>query len=167
MQGRFPMLRAPRPRWRALLLAGALTLGTAAAVPAAAGPASALDNGLALTPPMGFNDWNAFGCNVDEQLIKQTADFFVSSGLKDAGYQYVNIDDCWMTHQRDPQTGRLVPDPVKFPDGISGTADYVHSLGLKLASTRTPVPPRARATRAASGMSRPTRGRSPTGASTT
>ncbi|GAA5201242.1 NPCBM/NEW2 domain-containing protein [Rugosimonospora acidiphila] len=95
-------------------------------------PALALDNGLARTPPMGFNDWNAFGCNVSEQLIKQTADFFVSSGLKAAGYQYVNIDDCWMTHTRDPQTGRLVPDPVKFPDGISGTADYVHSLGLKL-----------------------------------
>ncbi len=55
-----------------------------------------LDNGLALTPPMGFNDWNAFGCNVDEQLIKQTADLFVSSGLKAAGYEYVNIDDCWL-----------------------------------------------------------------------
>jgi alpha-galactosidase len=80
---------------------------------------------------MGFNDWNAFGCNGDEQLIKQTADYFVSSGLKDAGYNYVNIDDCWLTHSRDAD-GRLVPDPVKFPDGISGTADYVHSLGLKL-----------------------------------
>jgi alpha-galactosidase len=99
---------------------------------AAAPRVQALDNGLALTPPMGFNDWNAFGCNVSEQLIKQTADFFVSSGMKAAGYDYVNIDDCWMTHQRDPDTGRLVPDPVKFPDGIKGTADYVHSLGLKL-----------------------------------
>jgi alpha-galactosidase len=99
---------------------------------AAAPRAQALDNGLARTPPMGFNDWNAFGCNVSEQLIKETADFFVSSGMKDAGYQYVNIDDCWMTHQRDPATGRLVPDPAKFPDGIKGTADYVHSLGLKL-----------------------------------
>jgi alpha-galactosidase len=97
-----------------------------------AGPAAALDNGLALTPPMGFNDWNAFGCNVNEQLIKDTADLFVSSGLKAAGYQYVNIDDCWLTHQRDPQTGRLVPDPVKFPDGVKGTADYVHAKGLKL-----------------------------------
>src|SRR5262245_9660802 len=99
---------------------------------AAPQPAYALDNGLTATPPMGFNDWNAFGCNVSEQLIKQTADFFVSNGLKDAGYQYVNIDDCWMTHSRDPQTGRLVPDPVKFPDGIAGTADYVHAKGLKL-----------------------------------
>jgi alpha-galactosidase len=95
-------------------------------------PAYALDNGLATTPPMGFNDWNAFQCNVSEQLIKDTADLFVSSGLKAAGYQYVNIDDCWMTHDRDPQTGRLIPDPAKFPDGIKGTADYVHSKGLKL-----------------------------------
>jgi alpha-galactosidase len=94
--------------------------------------AYALDNGLALTPPMGFNDWNAFRCNVTEQLIEQTADFFLTSGLKDAGYRYVNIDDCWMTPNRDPDTGRLVPDPVKFPNGIKGTADYVHGKGLKL-----------------------------------
>ena len=108
----------------ALLVAG---LGVVVASP----PAEAVDNGLAKTPPMGFNDWNSFGCNVDEQLIKQTADYFVSSGLKDAGYNYVNIDDCWLTHSRDAD-GKLVPDPVKFPDGIKGTADYVHSLGLKL-----------------------------------
>src|SRR3954447_15389693 len=108
-----------------------LICGAAAVQLAAAPSALALDNGLAKTPPMGFNDWNAFGCNVSEQLIKQTADFFVSSGMKAAGYDYVNIDDCWMTHSRDAD-GRLVPDPVKFPDGIKGTADYVHSLGLKL-----------------------------------
>jgi alpha-galactosidase len=117
-------------RWRASLLAAALTVGGAAAV-ATAPPALALDNGLALTPPMGFNDWNAFGCNVDEQLIKQTADYFVSSGLKAAGYKYVNIDDCWLEKQRSAD-GHLVPDPAKFPDGIKGTADYVHSKGLKL-----------------------------------
>src|SRR5882757_5548717 len=64
-------------------------------------PALALDNGLARTPPMGFNDWNAFGCNVSEALIEQTADYLVSSGLKAAGYTYVNIDDCWMTGSRD------------------------------------------------------------------
>jgi alpha-galactosidase len=111
------------------MAAGVLVTGLSVVL--AAAPAKALDNGLAKTPPMGFNDWNAFGCNVDEQLIKQTADYFVSSGLKDAGYNYVNIDDCWMTHDRDAD-GKLVPDPVKFPDGISGTADYVHSKGLKL-----------------------------------
>ena len=110
------------------MLGGAVTV--TAAVPAT--PAFALDNGLARTPPMGFNDWNAFGCGVSEQLIKDTADLFVSSGLKAAGYQYVNIDDCWMTRSRDPQTDRLVPDAAKFPDGIAGTADYVHGKGLKL-----------------------------------
>jgi alpha-galactosidase len=113
----------------ACVAAGLLVTGLSVVL--AAAPAQALDNGLAKTPPMGFNDWNSFGCNVDEQLIKQTADYFVSSGLKDAGYNYVNIDDCWLTHSRDA-AGKLVPDPLKFPDGISGTADYVHSLGLKL-----------------------------------
>jgi alpha-galactosidase len=130
---------APRSvRQRAAAAVGALSMAlglTATAVVAeqviAQSPAGAIDNGLALTPPMGFNDWNAFGCNVSEQLIKDTADFFVKSGMKDAGYQYVNIDDCWMTHNRDAE-GRLVPDPVKFPDGIKGTADYVHAKGLKL-----------------------------------
>ncbi|WP_225847565.1 NPCBM/NEW2 domain-containing protein [Streptomyces sp. HPF1205] len=111
--------------------AGGLSVAAVTAAVATAPGAAAVDNGLALTPPMGFNDWNAFGCNVSEQLIKDTADYFVSSGLKDAGYTYVNIDDCWMTHTRDA-SGRLVPDPVKFPDGIKGTADYVHAKGLKL-----------------------------------
>ena len=86
---------------------------------------------LALTPPMGFNDWNAFGCDVNEKLIKETADFFVSSGLRDAGYQYINIDDCWSQKERGAD-GKLVPDPVKFPSGIRGVAGYVHGLGLKL-----------------------------------
>jgi alpha-galactosidase len=87
--------------------------------------------GLALTPPMGFNDWNAFGCDVSETLIKETADVIVSSGLKDAGYEFVNIDDCWSLRERGAD-GRLVPDPAKFPSGIQGVADYVHDLGLKL-----------------------------------
>jgi alpha-galactosidase len=94
-------------------------------------PAQALANNLALTPPMGWNDWNAYGCNVSETLVKQTADKIVSSGLAGAGYQYVNIDDCWMQHNRDG-SGNLQPDYGKFPDGISGTASYVHSKGLKL-----------------------------------
>ncbi|MEU2373803.1 glycoside hydrolase family 27 protein [Streptomyces misionensis] len=116
----------------ALTAAGALlalalplvTVGTAQ-------PAAALGNGLALTPQMGFNDWNAYGCNVSESLIKSTAQAMHTNGMQAAGYTYVNIDDCWMTHSRD-SSGRLVPDPAKFPDGIKGTADYVHSLGLKL-----------------------------------
>ncbi|MEZ0091759.1 NEW3 domain-containing protein [Streptacidiphilus sp. EB129] len=119
-----------RTTWAALV-AAALTTATFVAVPLTATPAAALDNGLALTPPMGWNDWNAFGCNVSEQLVEQTADTIVSSGLKAAGYQYVNIDDCWLTHSRDAN-GNLVPDPTKFPDGIKGVADYVHAKGLKL-----------------------------------
>ncbi|WP_425556883.1 glycoside hydrolase family 27 protein [Kitasatospora saccharophila] len=103
-----------------------------AAAPAAATPAAAaLGNGLAATPQMGFNDWNAYGCNVSESLIKTTALAMHNNGMQSAGYTYVNIDDCWMTHSRGAD-GRLVPDPAKFPDGIKGTADYVHSLGLKL-----------------------------------
>ncbi|NUP39311.1 MAG: alpha-galactosidase [Streptomyces sp.] len=94
-------------------------------------PAAALGNGLALTPQMGFNDWNAYGCNVSESLIKSTAQAMHTNGMQAAGYTYVNIDDCWLTHSRD-SSGHLVPDPAKFPDGIKGTADYVHSLGLKL-----------------------------------
>ncbi|MFF3909765.1 glycoside hydrolase family 27 protein [Streptomyces sp. NPDC001848] len=96
-----------------------------------AAPAQALDNGLARTPQMGFNDWNAYGCNVSESLIKATALAMHNDGMQAAGYQYVNIDDCWMTSSRN-SAGQLVPDPAKFPDGISGTAAYVHSLGLKL-----------------------------------
>ncbi|GGR95223.1 alpha-galactosidase [Streptomyces humidus] len=103
----------------------------AVARPAAAQPAAALGNGLALTPQMGFNDWNAYGCNVSESLIKSTAQAMHTNGMQAAGYSYVNIDDCWMTRNRD-SAGRLVADPAKFPDGIKGTADYVHSLGLKL-----------------------------------
>src|SRR5581483_7505410 len=90
----------------------------------------ALDNGLARTPPMGFNDWNAFHCSVNETLMKQIADTIVSTGLRDAGYVYVNVDDCWALPQRDSH-GNLVPDPSKFPDGIKGLASYVHSKGLK------------------------------------
>ncbi|GHO43513.1 alpha-galactosidase D [Ktedonospora formicarum] len=93
-------------------------------------PAFALNNGVALTPPMGWNSWNKFGCNVSEALIKQQADAMVSSGLKAAGYQYVNIDDCWQI-SRD-SSGNIVADASKFPSGIKSLADYVHSKGLKL-----------------------------------
>lgn len=86
-------------------------------------------NQLALTPPMGWNSWNFFGCNVSESLIKQMADAMVSSGMKDAGYQYIVIDDCWQVARDD--SGYIVADPVRFPSGMKALADYVHSLGLK------------------------------------
>ena len=98
---------------------------------ASAPSALALGNGLALTPPMGWNDWNAYGCNVSEQLVEQTALAMHNDGLQAAGYQYVNIDDCWMSSSRD-SSGNLVANPAKFPDGIAAVANYVHSLGLKL-----------------------------------
>src|ERR1700758_854001 len=85
--------------------------------------------GLALTPPMGWNSWNKFGCHVSADMIKGMADAMVKSGMKDAGYQYVVIDDCWQV-SRDA-AGNIVPDPKTFPDGIKPVADYVHSLGLK------------------------------------
>ena len=85
--------------------------------------------GLALTPPMGWNSWNKFACHVSADMIKGMADAMVKSGMKDAGYQYVVIDDCWQV-SRDAD-GNIVPDPKNFPDGIKPVADYVHSLGLK------------------------------------
>jgi alpha-galactosidase len=79
---------------------------------------------------MGWNSWNKFAGNINEDLIRQTADAMATNGMKDAGYQYVNIDDCWHG-QRDAQ-GFIQPDPQRFPSGIKALADYVHSKGLKL-----------------------------------
>jgi alpha-galactosidase len=87
--------------------------------------------GLALTPPMGWNSWNTFQTNINEQMVKEMADVMVNSGMKDAGYQYLVLDDGWMAMERDPKTGDLVPDPKKFPNGMKAVADYVHSRGLK------------------------------------
>src|ERR1700745_756258 len=84
---------------------------------------------LAFTPPMGWNSWNKFACNVSEDMIKGMADAMVKSGMKDAGYQYVVIDDCWQV-SRDTQ-GNIVADPERFPSGIKALADYVHAKGLK------------------------------------
>src|SRR5437660_12367504 len=78
---------------------------------------------LAMTPPMGWNSCNKFGCNVSEKLIREMADAMVSSGMKAAGYQYVIIDDCWNV-RRDAQV-TIVADPVRFPSGIKALADYV------------------------------------------
>jgi alpha-galactosidase len=85
---------------------------------------------LALTPPMGWNSWNKFGNAINEELIRQTADAMVSSGMKAAGYEYINIDDTW-EGERDSR-GFIQPDTQKFPSGMKALADYVHSKGLKL-----------------------------------
>ncbi|MFD0404364.1 NPCBM/NEW2 domain-containing protein [Kitasatospora sp. NPDC127116] len=117
------------------LLAGGGALAAMAAVGldvATAPPAAAVENTLARTPQMGFNNWNSTHCRAefDESMVKGIADLFVSQGLKEAGYTYVNLDDCWALPVRDA-AGNLVPDPVRFPNGIKAVADYVHSKGLK------------------------------------
>ncbi|MEU6602674.1 NPCBM/NEW2 domain-containing protein [Streptomyces flaveolus] len=138
---RHPHTRTTRTTTRRRV-AGALTAGllcaAGLAAPALAAPAEtpaapALADGLALTPPMGFNNWNSTHCRADfnASMVKGIADLFVEKGLKDAGYQYVNLDDCWALPDRDAN-GKLVPDPVRFPDGIKAVADYVHAKGLKL-----------------------------------
>ncbi len=81
-------------------------------------------------PPMGWNSWNTFGENISEELIMGIADTMVEKGYKDAGYEYVVIDDCWSLKQRD-ENGKLVADPEKFPHGMKYVSDYVHSKGLK------------------------------------
>ncbi|WP_445525931.1 NPCBM/NEW2 domain-containing protein [Streptomyces cyslabdanicus] len=147
---RHPYTRTARHTVVGTLVAGLLcTAGLA--VPAVAAPAVAIPaapaaaapapdsvtptraDGLALTPPMGFNNWNSTNCRAefDEAMVKGIADLFVAEGLKDAGYQYVNLDDCWALPARDAN-GKLVPDPARFPNGIAAVADYVHSKGLKL-----------------------------------
>ncbi|MFH0518479.1 NPCBM/NEW2 domain-containing protein [Streptomyces sp. M41] len=103
---------------------------TPAAVASHQSPSAPQD--LAPTPPMGFNNWNSTHCRAEfnESMVKGVADVFVERGLKDAGYEYVNLDDCWALPQRD-ENGKLVPDPKRFPNGIKAVADYVHSKGLK------------------------------------
>ncbi|MFJ6698970.1 NPCBM/NEW2 domain-containing protein [Streptomyces sp. NPDC091272] len=138
----------------ALLCAAGLAAPAAVAAPAPArqpapapvpGPTERpkLPDGLALTPPMGFNNWNSTHCRAEfnEAMVKGIADLFVEKGLKAAGYEYVNLDDCWAKPERDA-AGKLVPDPVRFPQGIKAVADYVHAKGLKFglyssAGTRT------------------------------
>ncbi|KAL1460239.1 hypothetical protein WDU94_012166 [Cyamophila willieti] len=104
------------------------------------GQSHCLDNGLALTPPMGWMAWQRYRCNIDcdnypdecisENLFKRMADALVSEGYKDVGYEYVIIDDCWLENKRGAN-GRLEPDKKRFPNGIKALSDYVHSKGLK------------------------------------
>ena len=99
-------------------------------LPLAASRAQAqrLHDGQARTPPMGWNTWNKFGCDVSERLIRETADAIVASGMRDAGYRYVVIDDCWQVYR--DTSGAIVADPQRFPNGIRALADYVHAKGL-------------------------------------
>jgi alpha-galactosidase len=87
--------------------------------------------GLALTPPMGWNSWNTFADKINEKVVRETVDTMVANGMRDAGYVYVVIDDTWSKMQREPD-GSIEADPVKFPSGIKALAEYVHSKGMKL-----------------------------------
>ena len=98
-----------------------------AAAPAAA--AAAGSSGIPQSPPMGFNSWNFYHCNIDENTVRAVIDAMVSNGMKDAGYEYVNIDDCWQVERF--ENGTIQPDPVRFPSGMKALADYAHSKGMK------------------------------------
>jgi alpha-galactosidase len=127
------MRLSPRSRrWAAALL---LATALVAVRPPAA---QALDNGVARTPPMGWNSWNTFGCNINETLIRQMADAMVSSGMRDSGYQYVVVDDCWMNPNRD-SSGNLQGDPGRFPSGMKALGDYLHARGLKFGIYQAPL----------------------------
>lgn len=113
-----------------MLIAAALLLPwNAAAARDAATPILGTPNGLAQTPPMGWNSWNKFACNIDEKTVRAQADAMVASGMRAAGYQYIVIDDCWQ-NGRD-KDGNILADTKRFPSGIRALADYVHAKGLK------------------------------------
>lgn len=114
-------------RLRAVFVAFIVVLGALGLNVPGAGAAPVLSP----TPPMGWNPWYAFGCGTTEAVVEQTARLMVADGFAGAGYDYVNLDDCWMAQQRGPD-GSLQADPTTFPDGIAPLADYVHGLGLKL-----------------------------------
>ncbi|MFE7764382.1 glycoside hydrolase family 27 protein [Streptomyces sp. NPDC057438] len=119
-----------------LLAATALTL-TACVTASAGTTAEAAPGSPALTPPLGWNSWNSFGCGITEAQVRQAADAMVSSGMKDAGYQYVVVDDCWFDPQRD-SAGKLRANPTKFPSGMKALGDYIHAKGLKFGIYQAP-----------------------------
>ncbi|GAA2652266.1 ricin-type beta-trefoil lectin domain protein [Streptomyces aculeolatus] len=131
------MLVRARRRLARLLAVTAAVLTLSAAAPhqpvAQAAPGSP-----AVTPPLGWNSWNSFGCAVTEDMVRQAADAMVSSGMRDAGYEYVVVDDCWFDPQRDAQ-GNLRAHPAKFPGGMKALGDYIHSRGLKFGLYQVPT----------------------------
>lgn len=133
-----------RSLWKALgstiVAAGVIAAGLVAppaalAVPADPAPQAVADT--APTPPLGWNSWNTFYCNIDETKIRGAADAMVSSGMKEAGYEYVVVDDCWQSPNRDAD-GRLQADPQRFPSGMKALGDYIHSKGLKFGIYQAP-----------------------------
>ncbi|MFE6194182.1 glycoside hydrolase family 27 protein [Streptomyces sp. NPDC057838] len=128
------MLGRPGRRLLHALTAAALTV---TAVTASTHSTAAAPGSPALTPPLGWNSWNSFGCGITEAQVRQAADAMVSSGMKAAGYQYVVVDDCWFDPQRDA-AGNLRANPTKFPSGMKALGDYIHSKGLKFGIYQAP-----------------------------
>jgi hypothetical protein len=91
-------------------------------------PGATSYNGLGLVPQMGFDNWNAFGCNINESILLDTAQKMADYGLRDLGYNYVILDDCWASGRND--SGYLVADTNKFPNGMAHVADRIHALGM-------------------------------------
>ncbi|MFC5730155.1 MULTISPECIES: glycoside hydrolase family 27 protein [Nocardioides] len=123
----------------ATALAGSAVVATVSPVAgapraAAAAPAA----GIALTPPMGWNSWNTYFCDINEEKIRAAVDAIVSSGMRDAGYEYVVVDDCWQAPQRNAD-GDLEADPVRFPSGMKALGDYIHDRGLKFGIYQAPM----------------------------
>jgi alpha-galactosidase len=141
--GRSVASGVPSP-WTVLavaVLGGVMLLCAAAAVPA--NPSGRLSRstvaipGVGATPPMGWNTWNGYGCDIDAQIVEQAADALVATGMRDAGYRYVVVDDCWFAPQR-TAAGALQADPGRFPQGMPAVADYVHARGLRFGIYESP-----------------------------
>jgi alpha-galactosidase len=132
--GTRPAEEAPVPRRSGgrlfRLLATTVLTVTASLVASARSTAGAAPGSPALTPPLGWNNWNSFGCGITETQVRQAADAMVASGMRDAGYRYVVVDDCWFDPRRDA-AGNLRADPAKFPSGMKALGDYIHGKGLK------------------------------------
>ncbi|MEA2352857.1 MAG: alpha-galactosidase, partial [Thermoleophilaceae bacterium] len=117
----------PRPRLLGALTGAAIAAGALALMPA---PAAALDNGLARTPPMGWNSWYTARCDVTEEDVLRNAHGLVDSGMAALGYDYVNVDGCWEALERD-QNGELAANPQTFPSGMAALGRAIHAMGLR------------------------------------
>lgn len=127
-----------KPRGRLLrFLTAAALIGTVFTTASGHSAAQAAPGSPALTPPLGWNSWNSFGCGVTEAQVRQATDAMVSSGMRDAGYRYVVVDDCWFDPQRDT-AGNLRANPTKFPSGMRALGDYIHGKGLKFGIYQVP-----------------------------
>ncbi|WP_432280522.1 glycoside hydrolase family 27 protein [Streptomyces luomodiensis] len=127
-----------KPRGRLLrFLTAAALIGSVFTTASGHSAAQAAPGSPALTPPLGWNSWNSFGCGVTEAQVRQATDAMVSSGMRDAGYRYVVVDDCWFDPQRDT-AGNLRANPTKFPSGMRALGDYIHGRGLKFGIYQVP-----------------------------